>query len=268
MVGARHLPQRPRSGNRRGVRIEARTPSTRTRLLAKARESLAPHESLRAVADASARVVSAVSVAAALTAGLSLGGAVAIAEVGWGWAFPSVALSALAVVLAVWASMPRMDELHPGNLEDVDRFFTEQIRFRGRLLRASGVSLCVAFVCIPIPFIAASCESLGPGFSLKASHDAGEVQIVVDAEHVDSDATISVIINSPEGARVLGHSSGAIRGAADVEVTMLRSDVPVDATIVARLLEGGEITLQRSIAAEGLGAVGRLLPGQDRHSAP
>lgn len=254
MVCAGYLPAWARVRGLGGIRIEAQVPSTRTRLLAKSRESLAPHESLQAVAAASAQVVSAVSVAATLTAGLSLGGAVAIAEVGWGWALPSILASALTVVLGVWATIPRTDDLHPGDLEDVDRFFSEQIRFRGRLLRAAGVSLCIAFVCIPVPFIAATVESPDPSLSLVATRAGGRVHVNADAEHGGSGSTLIVGLSSPEGVQFLGYALGEAGG---IETSVAPLDIPAQGTIFAHLLKGREVILRRSIPVKDF-ASGRL----------
>ena len=256
MVGSRYMSEWPRSRNRRGVPVAARRPSTRAILLAKARESLAPQESLRAIADASAQVVSAVSLAAALIAGLSLSGAVAIADVGWAWALPSVIFSALTVILAVWASMPRTDEVRPGDLDDVDRFFTAQIRFRGRLLRASGATLCVAFLCAPIPFIAATGETTPPTLTLTVASQGDDIKVAVDADHIGANAVLSVTAFSDRGVKVLGRSVGSVENGANLEISIPSFGKSLGAIITGNLLEGDVVTLRRSVSLKGFGTNG------------
>ena len=244
------------------------TPSSKARLLARSREALAPHASLEAVSEASGRIVSGVSITAALTSALSLAGAVGVAKVGWGYALPAVVFSATTVALAIWASIPRKDVLRPGDLEDVDRFFTDQLAFRGRLLRLSGLTLCAALASIPIPFIAGSLESEGPGFAVTANVEGGRLKVAAEAEDAGSDASIVLSLAMPRGERVIGRADGASEGTVAVRASVPNRIAGRSATINAELLDGEKVLDRRSIPLPGFAPPARqaqAVGGEDRN---
>jgi hypothetical protein len=167
--------------------------------------------------------------------------------VGWEWALPAVLFSGLTVVLAVWAALPRESTLSPGNLNAVDAYFTEQIKCRGRLLKASGIFLCLALFSLPLPFLAAAYESPDPVLGIAASSNGSEVQVVVEARHIGSNGAVYVGVASSSGERVLARSEGSVNGVVDLTASLLRIP-PSAARIFARVRQGDDIVVERSMA--------------------
>jgi hypothetical protein len=168
--------------------------------------------------------------------------------VGWGWALPAVLFSALTVALAIWASLPRDSLISPGDLEQVNAYFTEQIKYRTRYLRASALTLCFALLCLPLPFIASAWESSDPTLSLTASRDGNAISIHARAQHIDDDATLSVLLRAHHSfPRTLGHSSGTDEGRAELDISLPRHAVPPCSKLLVRVAEDGRLTSNRLI---------------------
>lgn len=183
---------------------------------------------------------------------LSIGGAVALAEVGWGWAVPAMAFAALTVVLAIWASIPREIELWPGELESVDRFFTGQIKLRGRLLRASGLTLCLALLCLPLPFIVAALHSPSPELSLSASRSGPALALSAHADHVSAGNTrLDLKLETDRGEQLLGRRSEPLDSTMSLSSSLPLAIVPRGAIIVASLYRNGNLLLVRCLHLHG-----------------
>jgi hypothetical protein len=231
--------------------VEGRSPTTRERLLARSREELAPHLSLAAVNDASERIVGAISVAATIASGLTLLSAVKLAGVGWGWAVPAIAFSSGAIILAVLAAIPAATVIRPGDLEDVDRFFSGQLRRRGCLLKAAAISLVLALLTIPVPSIVAGLEKETASLGLSAMGQDAYLEIIARGEKL------------PSGRAELSATSGKERrvlGVADIRsngVLALSSAVPIrdfssGARIVVVVASKGHVVARRQASWPGI----------------
>lgn len=179
---------------------------------------------------------------------------------GWGWALPAVLFSALTVALAIWASLPRDSLISPGDLEQVNAYFTEQIKYRTRYLRASALTLCFALLCLPLPFIASTWESSDLSLSLTASRDGDTVSIHARAQHIDDDATLSVLLRAHRSFfRILGHSAGTNEGGTELDISLPRHAVPPRSKLILRVTEGGRLASSRLIKlGRGLSAPGPM----------
>jgi hypothetical protein len=180
--------------------------------------------------------------------------------VGWGWALPAVFFSAATIALAIWAALPRESSISPGDLEQVNAYFTEQIKFRGRFLKASALTLCLALLCLPLPFIASAWESPDPALELTAARHGKGLVVHVGAQHIDSDATLTVRLRAHHGFhRTVGRSSGAIDGAVALVISLPIRSVPPCAQLVVRVFEHGNVALARSVKlGRGLSAPGPM----------
>jgi hypothetical protein len=202
--------------------VSGSAPSTRDRLLMSARAELAPDKSLAAVNESSARVVGAVSVAATLVSALGLLSATELADVGWAWALPSILLSALAAALAVWATVPVFDEVAPGNLEDVDRYFTHQLRWRGGTVRAAALSFGLGLALTPLPALVAAVDAPDPSWDVTVARQGAMLSFSVTGEHLGSDSVVELALVKPKPGRLLeaeADSHGKASGKASLPLT-------------------------------------------------
>jgi len=197
-------------------------------------------------------VVSAVSVAATLISILSVGGAVGVADVGWGWAVPAMIFAALTVVLAVWASLPREDHLRPGDLDDVDRFFTGQIKRRGRLLRASGLTLCLALLAMPLPFLIAATSSPSAQLSLSVSRWGAALALNAHADHLSGRSIrLDLKLEIDKKEELLARRSEALESTVSLSSSLPLTAVARGSVVVARLYQGGDLVLMRCVHLGG-----------------
>lgn len=179
-------------------------PSTRDRMLMKAREELTPDKSLAAIDAAAARVVGAVTVAATLISALGLLSATELADVGWGWALPSVLLAALAAALAVWATTPVFDTIAPGDLEALDRFFTRQLKTRGLIVRAASICLALALIATALPALAAAKQSRKASWDLTVARKSKTFVLHLEGQHLPTDGRVDAVAVGATGRPQLG----------------------------------------------------------------
>ena len=177
--------------------MSSRLPSTRTKLLMKAREELSPDKSLAAVDVAASRIVGGVSVAAALVTGFGLFTATELADVGWGWALPSILLSAIAAALALWATVPAHDKISPGDLEDIDRYFKHQITWRGGYVRTAALLFALALLTAPLPVLVAAVDDPPESLDVSAAQDGDKITFKLAAHGLDADSTVRILIAGP-----------------------------------------------------------------------
>jgi hypothetical protein len=223
--------------------VEHRPSSTREKLLEASRAELAPHKSMEAVAEASGRVVGAFSVAAALVSGLGLVSATALTDAGWGWAVPTIVLSAISMALAVWATVPARATVSPGDLEDVADFFAGEIKRRGCLVRSAAVLFGFAMLLTPLPAVRAAWSSPDATLDVTATRRSNDLVLSVEAEHLPRNAIVTMVAAS--GARLLtGGSDGQGRLSAGAEVPMTVAAGQV--RVVARA--GRRVVVDRTVA--------------------
>lgn len=172
-------------------------------MLIQSRDQLAPHLSLQAVDASAGRIVGSISVAAALVSALGVLGATEVADVGWGWALPSVLLAAASAALSIWATVPVFSYVRPGDLEDVDRFFTHQIKWRGGLVRAAGLAFGLALLLTPLPLLAATVRGEHPAVDVTAVRRGDQLVTAVAAKHADENATIELTADTDPPLRLL-----------------------------------------------------------------
>jgi hypothetical protein len=135
-----------------------RSPTTRIENLERSASELAPHESLQRL-EATARVVLGTvgAISAIITGFGAFGGSVATDHLGW--AIPSLVLFAAGVSLALLAAVGKADDGNFDDLEDVDRFYAEQIEWRGRLIRIASACVALALVLAVLPAVRQSTET-------------------------------------------------------------------------------------------------------------
>jgi hypothetical protein len=139
-------------------RKPGRPATTRVENLEQSAVELAPHESLRRL-EANARyVLGTVGVVSAIITGFGAFGD-SVARNNPGWAVPSLVLFAVGVALALLAAVGKADDVNVDDLEDVDRFYADQIEWRGRLLRVAGACVALAMVLAVLPAVQESTDS-------------------------------------------------------------------------------------------------------------
>jgi hypothetical protein len=144
-----------------GTEETGQPPTTRTDNLQLAAAELAPHLSLQRI-EANARfVLATVTVVGGLLTGLGVLGDTAVSDHP-AWALPSLLAAAISVAVAVWATVGSNDEVQVDDLDDVDRYYTEQIRQRGKLARIAGSMLAIALLLAVVPAIRAAATSDAP----------------------------------------------------------------------------------------------------------
>lgn len=199
--------------------VAGRNPSTRDKLLARSQGELAPHLSLAAVSEASERIVGAVSVAAAIASGLSLFSALTLADIGWGWALPSIIFVSAAVILAVFAAIPVGKVISPGNLEEVDEFFSGQLRVRGRLLKGSALCLVLGLLAIPLPPLVAAIEGDEASLEISVVRHGTTLKVTATGEGLPS-GRAELASASEIGNVVLGVASISSRGVTHIAAAL------------------------------------------------
>lgn len=230
--------------------LEGRAPTTRERLLGRSRDELAPHLSLKAVNEASERIVGAISVAATVASGLTLLGATTLSNVGWGWAIPAIVFSGASIILAVLAAIPSLTVIRPGDLEAVDEFFSRQIRRRGRLLRLAATALVLALLAIPIPAIVAAAEEESATVSVTAVRKGAVVAVDVQGEKLPAG---SAELKATLRGRVQSLGLSSIPGSGSLEMTALvpRRQIRPGAWLEAIVVSGGDVVIKVKQAIPG-----------------
>lgn len=175
---------------------EGHRPTTRERLVVQSVETLAPHQSLDRIDKASATVTTAVTLAGTLAGGFGLIAATTFADVGIGWALPTVILAACSIACAVLATVPAPATVAPGDLSAVEAFFRIQIRRRGRLVRGAAWSLAVAVLLAPLPIVASALANPPPRIALVAAVDGKtrRISVAISGSRLKPGAAVKVTI--------------------------------------------------------------------------
>ena len=252
MVREDRMPKWPRAACERNMAVEHRPSTTREKLLEISREELAPHKSLEAVAEASGRVVGAVSVAATLVAALGLVSATSLSDAGWGWALPTVVLSAISVALAVWATVPSRARVRPGDLEDVQQFFDGQIKRRGCFVQAAAITFGLAVLLTPLPALAAALQpSPSAVLNVSAIRRGTEVAVTIVGEHLPHDAVVTMTLEDEVAHGLLLYEEVGFGGrtSATAEVPLTSLDNSRELRLLAR--HGTHVIANRTIPVPG-----------------
>jgi hypothetical protein len=161
-------------------------------------------------------------VSATLASALGLVTATRLTDVGWGWALPTVILSAISVALAVWATMPGRETVSPGDLESVRMFYADQIRVRGRLVRAAALMLAVAVLLTPLPALAATWSSPELALDVGATRHGRNLRVTAHGEHLPKDTVVTVTSHVGSERRLLisGEAYNDGRFTADAEIPL------------------------------------------------
>jgi len=215
----------------------------------RSRDTLAPHESLQSVETAAGRVVGVVAVIAALSSGLGLLSATELSDAGWGWAIPTTVLAAISVAVAIWATIPKLDEVRPGDLEDVDRFFSAQIKFRGRLVRFAACGIAAALVLTPLPLFASAVGGEGsPQVGLSLESRGSYYEISAEGTSLEADSLLKVTVNAgaPHAVAMgMVNDTGSLRlvGRVSRDRVLRSHDVQAVVSLDGRVIEEQSITV-------------------------
>jgi hypothetical protein len=239
--------------------VEHRPSTTRERLLQSSREELAPHKSLEAVADAAVRVVSAVSVAAILVSGLGLVSAITLTDTGWGWALPTIILSAISVALAIWATVPSRQAVKPGDLEDVQRFFAGQIRKRGNLVRAAAISIGCAVLLTPLPALAAAFSSSPDvAFNVSAMPRGSTAVVTIEGEHLAKGTLVTVSWSSKLAHGALLTSDIGEGGSVNSSIYLPLATLGREMSLRLEATNKGRVVVDQVIPSPELDSIARM----------
>lgn|GEM_PF-3025289 len=124
--------------------------TTRVENLEAAALALAPHRSLERIESTGRFLLGTVGVVGALITGFGVLDSSTIAN-HVGWLLPSLIAAAFAMGLALFAAIGTGDSVQVDDLEDVDRYYSSQIRQRGRLIRLAGLALAASLLLALIP---------------------------------------------------------------------------------------------------------------------
>jgi len=201
------------------------TPSTRERLLRESINELTPANSLRAVDDNAKHLLSSVSIAGTLVGALGLLSASELAAVGFGWALPTLVCVAASVAVAAWVLIPVRATVSPGRLDLMDRWYAEQIKRRGRLMRISGALFAVSIPLALLPLAANAIASPDPTLDVSVARDRASTHTSVIAAHFPANASITVTVRSADPSRLLARGKIDVReeGGATLDLDAMSS---------------------------------------------
>lgn len=111
---------------------------------------LAPHRSLERIESTGRFLLGTVGVVGALITGFGVFDSSMVAN-HVGWLLPSLIAAAFAMGLALFAAIGTGDSVRVDDLEDVDRYYSSQIRRRGRMIRLAGLALAASLLLALIP---------------------------------------------------------------------------------------------------------------------
>jgi hypothetical protein len=215
---------------------EGHRSTTRERLVAESAGTLAPHQSLDRIDKVSGTVTTAVTLAGAVAGGFGLVAAKSLANVGIGWALPTVILAAVSIAAAVLATVPGPAKVAPGNLVAVEAFFRGQIRRRGRLMRVAAWSLAAAVLLAPLPILFGAIR--GPHASIEltvtVSGQSRKVMVAVTAAGLNEGALVQVRVRRRGHTLALTEADADTNGVLKSAVTApaVRSGTRISVTAV------------------------------------
>lgn len=185
---------------------ESHRPTTRERLITGSVETLAPHHSLDRIDKASGTVTTAVTLAGTLAGGFGLIAATTLADVGIGWALPTVVLASISVACAVLATVPAPGTVAPGNLIEVEKFFRRQIQKRGGLVRVAAWTLAFAVLLAPLPIVAATLVDEEPAIDLTIAANGKDRKVVIGVVAAGLEENAAVTVDARRDGRQLAFS--------------------------------------------------------------
>jgi hypothetical protein len=205
-----------------GAPTDGRPPTTRERLLAQSADTLAPHQSLDRIDAAAARVTAGVTLAGSIISGFGLVAATTVANVGIGWALPTVLFAAVSIACAVLATVPAPAKVAPGNLAAVEAFFRDQIRVRGGRLRVSAWTLAAALLLAPLPLVVSALDDPNAAIDLvlTAGGSSRQLTVGVTASGLHDGATITVTVAKAQETVAFARADADEHGRATATLTV------------------------------------------------
>ena len=225
--------------------LSRRPPSTRAKLLMKAREELSPDRSLASVDAASVSIVGAISVAATLISAFGLISATELAKVSLGWALPSVIFAAASAALAIWSTVPAFDVIAPGDLEDVDSYVTRQLRRRGLTIRAAALAFAAAVLLAPLPALVAAVNDPEPAWDVATWQKGSTTLLSVKGEGLDDNAAVELRLG--DSGRLLAHADVEADKSVAVVAAVPSRQLPDPREAIVTLLTPGKPEKARKV---------------------
>jgi len=129
-------------------------PTLRSENLEQAAAQLAPHRSLERIESTARLLLGTVGLVGAVITGFgAFRDSFAAEDIGW--LLPSLIAATLGLILAVTAALGTADEVNVDDLEDVDRYYSRQIKCRGRRVRGAALALAVSLLLALLPAVKA-----------------------------------------------------------------------------------------------------------------
>ncbi len=202
---------------------------------------------MKVVDDSARYLLASVSIAGTIVGGLGLVSAGALANVGYGWALPALLCVAGSIAVAAWVLIPVRATISPGRLDLMDKWYADQIKRRGRLIRIAGTLFALSIPLALLPLAAHAIARPAKTLAVSVARDGPEVYSSMRATHLPDGATVTADIASTNPARVFASGLSAVGqdGSAILSLNA-RSHGPF--TIVARALDAnGHLLLSRTL---------------------
>lgn len=222
-------------------------PTSKQRALRRAVERLDPAQGLDTIDAAAARVTSALMLTSTLVGGFGLVSAAELANVGIGWAIPSVLAAATSAALAVWATFPMASTLRPGDLSAVEWWFDRQIKRRVCLVRAAGLAFAVALALASLPTVVAAIDSPAPTLGQQLVVDGdGSVSARVSIDNAPAGSRVTVEVVS--GARRLASAAGRVDADGRLDIALDPDGSPRASTAMTTVVTSDRRVVGREVS--------------------